>query len=53
MPDPLSVILFGGQHVKYASQGQSQRARPWLVFVCFFAEIYHDYLLSKREAKEN
>ena len=38
MNDALSVIIFGSQHVKSASQGQSRRARPRLVFLCIFTE---------------
>lgn len=54
MTDPPPVIFFfGSQHVKYASQGQSQRARPRLVFVCNFTEIDYNYLLLKHDGKRN
>lgn len=53
MTDALSVIIFGSQHVKSASQGQSWRARPQLVFLCIFAETDQNYLPWKHDGKLN
>ena len=47
--DPLSVIFFGSQHVKYGSKDRSQRARPRLIVVCNFTEIDYNYLLWKHD----
>lgn len=43
----------GSQHVKYASQDRSQRARPRLVVVCNFTEIDYNYLLWEHDGKVN
>ena len=47
-------FFFGGsQHVKYASQDQSQRARPWLIVICNFTGIDYNYLLGEHDGKLN
>ena len=47
--------FFGGgsQHVKYASQDRSQRARPRLIVICNFTEIDYNYLLGEHDGKLN
>ena len=50
--DHFRYFFLGRQHVKYASQGRSQRARPRLVLiVCNFTEIDYNYLLWKHDGK--
>ena len=43
MTDVLSVIIFGSQHVKSASQGQSRRASARLAFSYIFTEPDQNY----------
>ena len=44
-----NFFLGGSQHVKYASQDRSQRARLRLIVICNFTEIDYNYLPGEHD----